>query len=136
VLDDETVREIEALRRAGASIRRIVTALRLSRNTVRAYIRRGGPARRRAPPEWFARAVELFEERCKGNASAVARVLRTQGVAVSTRTVQRVLRAARSRPGPPTPADGFDRAPPGVPEGTRARPISAARPLQEQEEGP
>jgi transposase len=105
VLAEETVSRLQALRTSGASIRRIVMLLGISRNTARRYLRQGPPQPRIAP-EWQERALQLFDTRCKGNASSVARVLRNEGVVVSTRTIQRLVRARRRQATtPPSASD-------------------------------
>ena len=100
MLPENIVVRLEALRDAGTSIRKMVALLSLSRNTVRRYVRRGRPAKR-VEPQWHSHAIELFETRCKGNASAVARILATEGVTVTARTVQRLVRAKRLHSTPP-----------------------------------
>lgn len=82
---------IEQLRAGGASIRRIAILLGISRNTVRRYLRRAHCPRK--PPVWRGRAIELFSA-CR-NGAEVARKLRDEGFAISTRSVQRVVQPAR-----------------------------------------
>jgi len=95
--------ELQRLHDSGASIRRIAIALQISRNTIRRYIR-NGPPQRPTIPAWHLRALELFEDAdCKGNASAIARVLRAENVHVTSRSVQRVVREKRLSTLPPPP---------------------------------
>jgi len=92
-LSDDQIQQLWDLRAAGAGVRRIATALAISRNTVRRYVRRASegsafpPAMPTAPP-WHSRAKDLLE--LDPSASAVARALRDEKVFVSARTVQRL----------------------------------------------
>ena len=102
MVEPEVVRQLRGLAELGWGPKRIARELGLARNTVRRYLRGGAaaeeqvrPRRRRLDGEASARAKQLFTTAAEGNAVVVTDELRKDGVEVSVRTVQRVVRGER-----------------------------------------
>jgi transposase len=102
MIDAEEVRQIRELARRKWGAKRIARELGMARNTVRRYLRGGEAATRSWRPGAQAldepmrqQALEWFDTIAEGNAVVVQRELRDRGVAVSVRTVQRVVAERR-----------------------------------------
>lgn len=102
MVEADVVRRIRDLSAQGWGAKRIACALGLARNTVRRYVRGGEaaavqvrPAARALDDAQRAEAVRLFASEAAGNAVVAAELLAAQGVAASTRTVQRAVQATR-----------------------------------------
>jgi transposase len=102
MIDAEEVRQIRELARRKWGAKRIARELGIARNTVRRYLRGGEAATRSWRPGAQAldeamrrQAIEWFNTIAEGNAVVVQRELRDRGVAVSIRTVQRVVAERR-----------------------------------------
>lgn len=102
MVEPELVRQARSLRGQGWKIRRIARELRLSRNTVRRYLRGGEaaevqrrPGARRLDELQRQLAGELLEGDAEGNAVVVAQLLAQRGVEASVRTVQRAVEPGR-----------------------------------------
>jgi transposase len=101
MLEPDIVNAIRRLKALGHGTRNIGKLLELDRKTVRRWLDgpverkqvREGARRLKGPDEALAR--ELFEGVAEGNAVVVVDELRTRGVEVSARTVQRVVAPAR-----------------------------------------
>ncbi len=101
MLEPDIVNAIRRLKALGHGTRSIGKLLELDRKTVRRWLDgpverkqvREGARRLKGPDEALAR--ELFEGVAEGNAVVVVDELRTRGVEVSARTVQRVVAPAR-----------------------------------------
>jgi hypothetical protein len=98
-LPPQTVQELWDLRAKGTSVRRTAILLGISRNTVRAYIRRGVhdsafPPAPTTAQLWRARLSELLlASDGKSTGVSLAQILRAEGFELSTRSVQREVRA-------------------------------------------
>lgn len=93
MLNEATLSQLDQLVSTGKGIRRIAILLGISRNTVRRYVRptdRQRVNRSRAKPAWHARALEL--QAICSNAAVITSALHCEGVVVSTRSVQRVIK--------------------------------------------
>lgn len=98
MIEPEIIRQIRELADRGWGSKRIATELGVARNTVRRYLRGEAnaevqvrPARRCLDEDGRAEAKQLFTGLAEGNAVVVAHELANRGVAVSARTVQRMV---------------------------------------------
>ncbi len=118
MVSESKVFEIRQLAAQGLGSRSIARMLGLARNTVKRYLR---IARGDAPPPaprprvldeaMRAYAYELFTGACAGNATAVTRALHERGIAITPRSVQRILRAMRPAPSETTPPPALESSP-------------------------
>ncbi len=102
MLEPEIVRQIRALHALGWGSKRIAPAVGASRGAVRRYLRLGPAAEVQRRPQAQALnaddralAAELLAGPAAGNAVVVQRLLRTEGVEASVRTVQRAVAPTR-----------------------------------------
>lgn len=102
MIEGDVVQAMSVLRAQGKGFKHIARVLGISRNTVRHYLRDGAvaetqvrPAARALDEAAQARAVTLFQGTAEGNAVVVQQMLRDEGHAVSTRTVQRAVQGTR-----------------------------------------
>jgi len=98
MVEAEIVRQMRTLAGHGWGSKRIAGELGVARNTVRRYLREGDaaetqvrPAARRLDDEDRSKAVALFDGAAEGNAVVVQRLLASEGVEASVRTVQRAV---------------------------------------------
>lgn len=98
MIEPEIIRQIREFADRGWGSKRIATELGVARNTVRRYLRGKAdaevqvrPTRRCLDEDGRAEAKQLFTSLAEGNAVVVAHELANRGVAVSARTVQRVV---------------------------------------------
>jgi transposase len=95
-LSPDLLQQLWDLRAAGASLRKVAAVLRISRNTVRRHVRGATHGSAFPPPlepprEWPARARALIVADPSLTARAISTRLRTEGLEVSMRSVQREL---------------------------------------------
>lgn len=102
MLDSEVVKQLKALTALRWGRKRIARELGISPNSVLRYQRGGDaavvqqrPRARRMTAAELARAIELLDGAARGNAVVVHRLLASEGVRVSLRTLQRRLHPHR-----------------------------------------
>jgi transposase len=102
MVEPELVRQIRELAARGWGSKRLARELGVARGTVRRYLRTGTeagvqvrPGARRLTAEQAAAALAWFEGEAEANAVVVRDLLRGCGVAVSARTVQRLVEERR-----------------------------------------
>lgn len=102
MVDPEIVKQLRALAELGWGAKRIARELGLARNSVRRYLRGGPgaeqqtrPKARRLDEHQAARAAAMLDGPAEGNATVVKRLLASEDIDVSLRTLQRALAPRR-----------------------------------------
>jgi transposase len=104
MVEQEVVRRIRVLAKAGWGHKRIAREVGVARNTVRRYLREGPAADKQVRPKARRltgaeqeRAVEMWNGAAEGNAVVVKALLAQEGVEASVRTVQRTVEDRRRK---------------------------------------